>query len=173
MYCLDISFFSCLLLCIIFYIILFKAYCGLFHLSSSLPLSASPRSNYKMLFCATETMQEIYWLWVPPFDTQDAANRSSAISPLFRLPCKTDLSCLQAIFKLWEQETYGAMGNFIITALHLSDLIQAWCRPCQSMLYFHTLLWQTRQTWPSTPQQGWRPVEHSFKLRCEGTLTRL
>lgn len=28
------------------------------------------------------------------------------------------------------------------------------------------------QTWPSTIQQGWRLVEHSFKPRCEGTLTR-
>lgn len=145
LYCLDIEGFFFLPPALHhFYIILFKAYCRFFHLPPSLPLSSSPRSNYKMLFCAAETMQEIYWLWVPPFDTQDAANRSCAISPLLRLPCKTDLSYLQAIFKLWEQETYGAMGNFIIGALHLSDLIQAWCRPCQSTLYFHTLLRQTR-----------------------------
>lgn len=98
----------------------------------------SPRSNYKMLFCAAETMYEIYWSRVPPFDTQDMANRSCAISHLLRLPCKADLSCLQAIFKLWAPETYGAIGNFIINALHLSDLIQV-CRRSRPKhaVYFH------------------------------------
>lgn len=94
--------------------------------------------------CAAETMYEIYWSRVPPFDTQDMANRSCAISRLLRLPCKADLSCLQAIFKLWAPETYGAMGNFIIHALHLSDLIQVCRRSCQSAAYIYMLPRQTR-----------------------------
>lgn len=80
----------------------------------------------------------------PPFDMQDMANRFCAISHLFRLLSRADLSCLQAIFKPWAPETYGAMGNFIISALHLSDLIQACCRLCWSMPYIYTLLGQTR-----------------------------
>lgn len=119
-----------------------------------------------------ETMQEIYWPWVPPFDTQDVANRSCAISHLLRLPCKADLSCLQAIFKLWAQETYGARGNFIITALHLSDLIQARCRSCQSMLYIYTLLRQTRSNPTINTLAGVTAAEHSFELRW-GAATRL
>lgn len=91
--------------------------------------------------CATETMHEIYWPQVLPFDTQDVAY---AISHLLRLPCKADLSSLQAIFKLWAPETYGAMGNFIINALHLSGLIQARRRSCKSMSYICTVLRQTR-----------------------------
>ncbi len=94
--------------------------------------------------CATETRHEIYWPWVSPFDTQDVANRSCAFSRLLRPLRKADLSCLQAIFKLRAAETYDAMGDFIINALHLSDLIQACCRSCQSMLYIYTLLRQTR-----------------------------
>lgn len=110
------------------------------------PLSLSPCSNYKKLFCAgvSETMHEIYWPGVPPFETQDVANRSCAISHLLRLPCKADLSFLEAIFKLWAPETYGATGNFIINALHLSDLIQACRRSCQSMLYIYAPLRRTR-----------------------------
>lgn len=69
------------------------------------PLCLSPLAMLKLqdaalCRCATETMHEIYWPRVPPFDTQDVANRSCAISHLLRLPCKADLSCLWAIFKL-------------------------------------------------------------------------
>lgn len=134
--CLE-KLFPRLLLYIIFYITSLKwIYSPRLSFASLFP---SPRSNYKMLFCATETMQEIYWPRVPPFDTRDVANRSCAISHLLRLLCKADLSCLQAIFKLWVQKTYGAMGNFIITALHLSDLIQACRGLCQSnAIYLHS-----------------------------------
>lgn len=107
-------------------------------------LCFSPSWYYKMLFSATETMQKMYWPWVSAFDTQDVSNRSCAISHLLRLPFKADLSCLQAIFKLWAPETYGAMGKFIITALHLSDLIQACQKLCESMAYIYTMLQQTR-----------------------------
>lgn len=94
--------------------------------------------------CAAETVHEIYWARVLPFDTQDVANRSCAISHLLRLPCNADLSCLGAIFKPWAPETYGGMGNFIIDALHLSDLIQAYCRSSWSMPYIYTPARQTR-----------------------------
>lgn len=133
--------------------------------------------------CATETMLEIYWPRVLPFDTQDVANRSCAISHLLRLPCKADLSCLSAIFKPWAPETYGAMGNFIINALHLSDLIQACCRSCRSTLYIYTPPQQTRapltnpaiNTWAGvTPGetflwsvlQNSREMLYSFHLLC-------
>ena len=81
---------------------------------------------------------------VPPFDTQDMANRFCAISHFFQLLCKADLSCLQAIFKPWAPETYGATGNFIISALHLSDLIPARRRLCRSAPYIYTQPGQTR-----------------------------
>lgn len=119
-------------------------------LYSSLPFSYSllftmlKLQDAILCWCATETMHEIYWPRVPPFDTQDMANRSCAISHIFRLLCKADLSCLQAIFKPWAPETYGTMGNFIINALHLSDLIQACHISCQSIPYIYTLLLQTR-----------------------------
>ena len=68
-------------------------------LSPSLHLTTLKLQDAVLCRCATETMHEIYWPRVPTFDTQDVANRSCAISQLLRLPCKADLSCLQAIFK--------------------------------------------------------------------------
>lgn len=64
------------------------------------PLAMLKLQDAVLCRCATEAAREIYWPRVPPFDTQDVANRSYAISHLLRLPCKADLSCLRAIFKL-------------------------------------------------------------------------
>lgn len=112
--------------------------------SLSLPHTMLKLHDAVLRRCATETVHEIYWARVLPFDTQDVANRSCAISYLLRLPCNADLSCLRAIFKPWAPETYGGMGNFIIDALHLSDLIQAYCRSSWSMPYIYTPARQTR-----------------------------
>lgn len=142
-------------------------HCGFIPLSCSQSLHSSTMlklQNAVLCHCATETMHEIYWPRVLPFDTQDMANRSCAISHLFRLPCKADLSCLQAIFKPWAPETYGAMGNFIINALHLSDLIQACRRSCQSMPYIYTLLQQTRAPVTNPTINTLAGVKHSFEL---------
>ena len=148
----DLFLFPCLLLCNMFFHVRrclplqTEYHVGFIHLllSVSLPLTVFKLQDAVLCRCATETMHEIYWPQVLPFDTQDVANRSCAISHLLQPPCKADLSCLQAIFKLWAPETYGAMGNFIINALHLSDLIQACRRLCRSMPYIYTLLWQRR-----------------------------
>lgn len=113
--------------------------------SISLLLILPKLQDYVLCQSATDSAQEIYWPRVPPFDTQDMANRSCAISHLLRLPSKADLSCLQAIFKRWASETYYTSGSFISGALHLSDLIQACRRSYWSMLYIYTpLLRQTR-----------------------------
>lgn len=112
--------------------------------SLSLPHTMLKLHDAALCRCATETAHEIYWPRVLPFDTRDVANRFCAISHLLRLPCNADLSCLWAIFKPWAPETYGGVGNFIINALHLSDLIPAYCRSSWSMLYTCTPPRQTR-----------------------------
>lgn len=135
--------------------------------SVSLLLGVLKLQDAVLCRCATETMREIYWPRVLPFDTRDVANTSCAISHLFRLPCKADLSCLRAIFKPWTPETYGAMGYFIINALHLSDLIQAWCILCESMLYIYLALLQTRAVVTSLSIHTLvrvTPVTDSFEL---------
>lgn len=144
--------------------------CGFIHLllSVSPPLTVFKLQDAVLCRCATETMHEIYWPQVLPFDTQDVANRSCAISHLLQPPCKADLSCLQAIFKLWAPETYGATGNFIINALHLSDLIQACSRSCQSIPYIYTLPWQRRANQSINTIAG----EHFFEL-LRGAAMRL
>lgn len=137
----------------------------------SYSLSFSPsilKLQRRLCLRATETAPEIYWPPVPPFDTRDTANRSCAISRLLGLPCKTDLSCLRAIFKPRASETYGTMGNFIIDALHLSDLIQARRISCVPHIYTHT---HTHSATANTlagvkpsfePQQDYR-----FYLQCK------
>lgn len=148
-----------------------KKTCEFLHpcFSLSLPHTMLKLHDAVLRRCATETVHEIYWARVLPFDTHDVANRSCAISHLLQLPCNADLSCLRAIFKPWAPETYGGMGNFVIDALHLSDLIQAYCRSSWSMPYIYTPARQTRAavTNPAINNSWWN-IPLNCSLECRG-----
>lgn len=125
----------------------------------SLPLSTSPHSNYKMLFCAgvpqrpcmkfigLESLHLTRKTWLTdlaPFPIS-SGSRVKLTFPASKLYLNPEHQRLMAHGKFYYQRSPF-------------DLIQAYCRLCPSMPYIYTLLRQTRAPETSPTIDTWAGV---------------